>query len=101
MARRTVTDHTLPDGVYPYAIGPGDDKQKQRYYAKLATAPPSAASPPRARHRATRRPRTPHLSRPSRRAARSRRCGPSTCARAGPTSSRAPTRTTSATGGCG
>ena len=36
MARRTVTDQTLPDGVYPYAIGPGDDEQQQRYYAKLA-----------------------------------------------------------------
>ena len=30
MARRTVTDHTMPDGVYPYAIGPVDDQQ-QRY----------------------------------------------------------------------
>jgi hypothetical protein len=36
MARRTVTDQALPDGVYPYAIGSGDDKQQQRYYAKLA-----------------------------------------------------------------
>jgi hypothetical protein len=36
MARRTVTDHALPDGIYPYAIGSSDDKQQQRYYAKLA-----------------------------------------------------------------
>ena len=36
MARRTVTDQTLPDGVYPYAIGSGGDEQQQRYYAKLA-----------------------------------------------------------------
>jgi integrase len=36
MARRTVTDQALPDGVYPYAIGSGDDKQQERYYAKLA-----------------------------------------------------------------
>ena len=36
MAGRTVTDQTLPDGVYPYAIGSGDDEQPERYYAKLA-----------------------------------------------------------------
>ena len=49
MARRTVTDQTLPDGVYPYAIGPGDDEQPERYYAKLANGATSAVSPPRAR----------------------------------------------------
>jgi integrase len=36
MARRTVTDEALPDGVYPYTIGSGDNQQ-QRYYAKLAS----------------------------------------------------------------
>jgi site-specific recombinase XerD len=33
MARRTVTDQALPDGVYPYTLGSGE----QRYYAKLAS----------------------------------------------------------------
>jgi hypothetical protein len=35
MPNRTVTDQALPDGVYPYAVGSGNEQQ-QRYYAKLA-----------------------------------------------------------------
>ncbi len=33
MARRTVTDQALPEGVYPYTLGSGE----QRYYPKLAS----------------------------------------------------------------
>ena len=36
MAQRTVTDQALPDGVYPYTVGSGDDQQR-RYYCKLAS----------------------------------------------------------------
>ena len=36
MAQRTVTDQALPEGVYPYTIGSGADRQR-RYYCKLAS----------------------------------------------------------------
>jgi hypothetical protein len=100
MARRTVTDQALPDGVYPYVIGSGDNKQQDRYYAKLADgATKRGFTIARAASR-YKKARTPRPARPSRPAARSRRCGRSICARGGPTWCPAHTTTTTATAGC-